>query len=105
MSVVLRAGEWLSPPLTVAVRARDRLRGLQPRSEGWALLLRGSSVHGIGMKESLWAVGLDHAGKVTSIRLLQPGRVMFFSTAHWILELPATSIPPPMGAILCGTRR
>ncbi len=104
MPIILRAGKWSSPPVLVAIGAHERWRGLRPRSEGRGLLLHGSSVHAIGMQESLWVAGLSPTGAVADIRLLRPGRVVFLSGAHRVLELPATAMPPPMGAVLVAGR-
>ena len=64
------------------------------------MLLRGSSVHSFGMHESLWIVALDESASVTSVRLLQPGRVVWMQGASWLLELPASMSPPGIGSHL-----
>jgi hypothetical protein len=60
----------------------------------------GSSVHGFGMREALWAVGLDEAGRVTEIQLLLPWRQVRLSGVRAVLELPAEIDPPPIGGSL-----
>jgi len=97
MPVHFRAGDWVSPPTVVAAGFIERLRGLRPRSDGQALLLRGKSVHGIGMKESLWVVALDVSGVVLEVRLLRPRRIVRVAEASWLLEMAATLEPPPTG--------
>lgn len=100
VSLFLQTGSWSSPPTVVATRFQERLRGLRPRSDGRALLLKGSSVHSIGMQESLWVIGMDQAGTVIDIRFLRPGGVTILSGACWLLELPAMTMPPPVGSTL-----
>ena len=100
MPLEFQVGSWSSPPTIVATRFWERWRGLRPRSACRALLLKGSSVHGFGMKESLWAIGLDHADVVMAISFLPPGRYTRVPGAIWILEMSATCMPPPIGSTL-----
>ena len=103
VSVVLVSGTWASPLVLIADSRRARRRGLRPKSQGRAILLGGSTVHGFGMQESLWAVGIDDAGRVTEVRLLRPRRIVRLRGAHSVLELPAWGAPPPAGARLSVT--
>ncbi|NNC92158.1 MAG: hypothetical protein HKN80_06665 [Acidimicrobiia bacterium] len=100
MTTRLRVGLWVSPPVILAVGFIERLRGLRPHSDGRALLLRGRSVHSIGMKESLWVVGLDREGVAIETRLLRPGRFRRIRRAIWMLEFSAAEPPPPIGSTL-----
>ena len=68
------------------------------------MLFRTSSVHGIGMRESLWAVGLDAEMTVVAVRRLEPGRVVRIARATWILETPMDHAPPAVGDRLVRTR-
>ena len=60
--------------------------------------MQGSAVHGFGMRESLWAVGVDAGGRVTDIRWLQPRRMVTLARARLVLELPGSVAPPSVGA-------
>ena len=51
-------------------------------------------MHSFGMRESVWVVALDAAGATLGVRLLLPGRVLWWRQATWLLELPATEPPP-----------
>ncbi len=96
----LQVEGWSSPPTIVATGFHERWRGLRPSTNGRALLLHGSAVHGVSMQEALWVVGLDQDATVIDIRLLQPGRLVRVSGASWLLEMAATEEPPPFGATL-----
>jgi hypothetical protein len=61
------------------------------------MLFRGSSVHGIGMKEPLWAVGLDAARRVLAVRRLAPYRAVWIRGVDYIIELPIEDEPPAIG--------
>lgn len=61
------------------------------------MLFRTSSVHGIGMREPLWAVGLDAEMTVIAVRRLDPGRIVWIRGARWILEMPIDQEPPAVG--------
>ena len=104
MSIIVRAEAWVSPPVTVATCFRDRWRGLRPHSQGRALLLKGYSVHGIGMREALWAIGLDQVSTVVEVCLLLPYRVVRIPQATWLLEMAAIETPPPIGSKLTPVR-
>ncbi len=80
----------------VARRFLDRLRGLLGRRGG--LLLAGRSVHGVGMRRSLWAVGLSADGTVVAVSRLAPWRVVSFRRpVVAVLELPLDVDPPRLG--------
>jgi hypothetical protein len=89
---------WSSGPVRVAVGPLERTRGLIPGTT-LGLLLRGRSVHGIGMAHPLLVVGL--AGRrVTSVGLLAPGGLVIDRTATAVLELPPWRDAPPTGETL-----
>ena len=94
----LSCGGWSSGPIAVAVGPLPRLRGLVPRSDH-GLLLRASSVHGIGMAHPLLVVGLV-GRRVGSVRILPPGGVVTDRSATAVVELPAWRDGPPVGAVL-----
>ena len=77
-----------------------RWRGMRPTSRGRSMIFRGSSVHGFGMKESLWAVGLDAGNVVVGVRRLDPLRIVRIRRAVRILEIPADQMPPAIGEVL-----
>lgn len=90
--------------VAVARTFRERARGLVGRGGG--LLLPGRSVHGIGMRRPVWAVGLDGAGMVVAVALLRPGRVVTFPRpVVAVLELPASAVPPRPGDTVGGAAR
>jgi len=76
----------------------DRLLGSTFRRE--PVLIRGSGVHSLWMRRRLWAVGLDGSMKVVAVKVLAPFRVIWLPGARWVLELPDTHTPPPVGALV-----
>lgn len=90
---------WSSPPVWVARTFRQQWKGLTPRAAGQGMLIRGRSVHGFGMRESLLVVGLDDRRCVIGSRILFPRRVVWIRRAKHILELEV-GLPPPQGAVL-----
>lgn len=91
---------WRSGPLLVARGCRRRHRGLRPRPAGRGLVLRTRSVHGLGMREALRVVSIDHAGRVRRVEVLSPGGLFFDQGARWVIELPLSRPPPPVGVRL-----
>ena len=89
---------WRCAPLTVAVTARQRRRGLRPRPLGRRLLLRTRSVHGLGLVEDLAVVGIGRDHRVCAVRVLRPGRIVMIARCRWILELPIDHPTPDVGA-------
>jgi hypothetical protein len=57
-------------------------------------------VHSFGMRAPLLVLTLDGEGRVRRGVLLRPGRVLVDRGAAWILELPASVRPPPVGTVL-----
>lgn len=91
---------WRSGPLLVARSRRQRRRGLRPRPAGRGLLLRARSVHSFGMHEALGLVSLDGAGRVRRVGVLSPGGLFWDQGACWVIELPLSRPPPPVGVTL-----
>lgn len=92
----LRGGKgWESGPVVVAASGWRRLRGLLPTSDH-GLLLRATSVHGVGMTHPVWAIGLD--GRVViGVVVLAVGAFRRHPRATAILELPLWRDPPELG--------
>ena len=78
----------------------ERLRGLMGRSSESALLLRGGSVHSVGLRRGLTVIALDAEFRVLAIRPLPPGSMCAVRGARWMLEVPASAELPPVGAAL-----
>jgi hypothetical protein len=100
----LTCGSWESGPVRLAAGFLDRWRGLRPRPRTCGLLLRARSVHGIGMREDLWAVGISSAGVVLTVKRLRAGSIAILPGATWVLELPLGRRPPPPGSALSWDR-
>jgi hypothetical protein len=77
----------------------ERLFGLR-RSTSGGLLMKTKSVHGFGMIDAFLAVSLDRDFRVIESRVVNPGRIVWFGSATYVLELPANVEPPPMGATI-----
>ena len=77
-----------------------RWRGLRHSPDGAALLLRAGSVHGFGMDRPILVVGLDRRFTVVGVSKLVPNRIVRMRGARWIVELPETATPPPVGTRL-----
>ena len=92
----------LGPHVDVAVAETfwERLRGVIGRSHTTALLLPTRSIHSIGVRRTLTVVALDAEFRVLAARRLKPGSVYAVAGARWMLELPGTLEPPPMGTTL-----
>ena len=84
-------------PVIKADTFRLRRRGLSPRPNGRRMLFEANSVHGFGMREAVWAVGLTRDGEVIEVSRLEPRRLVWLRGAHWILELPIDEEPPRPG--------
>lgn len=98
-------GRWSFEPVVVAATRLQRFRGLRPRSAGRGLMLRGTSVHGFGMREALMVVFLDPGGMVLGVERLLPGSLVRYGGATWVLELPPDSPIPQPGTTLEILRR
>lgn len=98
--VTLVSPRWRRSAVVVAAGTTARWRGLRPAPSGRALLVKGSSVHGFGMREPLWVAALDRSGCVIDTNVLLPGRILLERRAAWLLELPVIEDPPPVGARL-----
>lgn len=94
-------------PVLYADRFVDRLRGLVGMPPTTAMIIPGRSVHGCGLRRSLWAVGVGGNGLVRSVTRLRPFGLRVDPGARWLLELPWEDRPPPPGsrvAFLLGCR-
>ena len=77
----------------------DRAFGLVGRP-GRALIIDRRAIHGMGLATPVTAVGIDRDHRVIGHRTLRPWRLLNWSDAQSILELPASVVPPPVGAEL-----
>jgi hypothetical protein len=84
----------------VAERFLERWRGLRPRPDGRSMIVPGASVHAFGMKDPVWAVGLDASDLVIDVRFLRPGTVVWIRGAKKVLEIPASARPPEVGDVV-----
>ena len=64
------------------------------------MIIPGASVHAFGMREPVWAVGLDASDVVIDVRLLAPGTVVWIRGAAKILETPVSTTPPEVGDVV-----
>lgn len=69
---------------------------------GSGLIIRGRSVHGVGLSAPLLVIGLDHNDRVVHVARLEPGRVVACRQAVAMLELRIAVSAPSVGA---GLRR
>lgn len=95
-----RCDGWASGPVLIARTFRERMKGLIPATAGHGMLIRGRSVHGLGMREPLLAIGLDRERRVVGVRTLLPRHVVLIRSARHIMELPIGTLPPPRGVVL-----
>lgn len=95
-----RADEWKSGPVMIAASFVERWRGLRGAESEAAILLRTSSVHGVGMGRPFRAVGLSENYTVLDTRLVAQGRFARFRKCKWVLEIPADVRPPKPGQTL-----
>ena len=98
--VRLAWGSWRTPDLIVADGFWGRVHGIARAGPGMGVLIRTSSVHGIGLREPLATIGITDAGLVVGAKALLPGRVVWFRRAEWVAEIPRASMLPPLGASL-----
>jgi hypothetical protein len=96
----LRTASWSSGPVLLAITFRERRRGLCPRPAGRSMLIRGNSVHGIGMEEPLTVIGIDPGGRVVGVRRLRPRTLVVMPGARWLLEQPVELPAPRRGEVL-----
>lgn len=99
-AVTVAGREWRREGVLAVYSRRLRRRGLRPRACGRAILMCGSSVHGFGMRESLGVAAIRGDGRVVSVAVLRPGRVLSFPGSTWILELPPGEPLPAPGVQL-----
>ncbi len=80
-----------------AIRFHERLLGRRAPGCLDTLLMETSSVHTVGLKESISVVGLDGNLVVVAARILKPNRVAWFRKARHILEMPGSAAMPRVG--------
>jgi hypothetical protein len=98
--VELSCAGWRSGPVLRAHAFWERLRGLIARPPDTAMLIRTRSVHGLGMTRPCRILALDARCRVLAVSVLRPGRMVSVRGASWMLELPMSIPPPPIGAVL-----
>lgn len=99
-TVEFHGAGWRSGAVLVAETFWERLRGLIARPPDTAMLVPGRSVHGFGMRRPCQVVAIDRDGVVVSSTILRPGTVVRVPAARWMLELPTSAPPPPVGGVL-----
>lgn len=87
-------GGWTHTPTVLAASHRIRRVGLRPLSCGLGLVIRASSVHGIGMVEDLTLIGVSADGVVVRCATLSRGSIVCMPDARFVIELPG-HIPGP----------
>ncbi len=91
---------WSSGPVHEATSFWSRWKGIRGVPGGSGLIIRGRSVHGIGLSDPLLVVGLDENDRVVHVARLEPGRVVGCRRAAAMLELQLGVPAPPLGARL-----
>lgn len=99
-TVVLKSSDWTSGPVGSAETFLERWRGLKALPAGSSLLVRASSVHGLGIREPFQALGLTADMEVAALRVVAPRRVANFPGCAWVLELPLGASTPAIGSHL-----
>ena len=67
----------------------DALMGIHAvSSDIEAIVIGGSSVHGLTLQKPIWVFGLGPSGEGTGGRLLRPRRIVRFAGATQVVELP-----------------
>ncbi len=95
--IELQAPGWSSGPVLLARTVLQRWRGMRSVPLVNGVLLRTRSVHGFGLRDPIWAIGLTEAGTVRGAAVLSPGGLVLDRDAEWFLELPLTCRPPQPG--------
>lgn len=98
--VTLVTEGWASGRVFAAGSFLEKWRGVKGLPEGSRLILAARSVHGFGLKGPLLVAAMDDDMRVTDVQVLEPGRVLTFPRARFILEMPIEGDPPPVGAML-----
>jgi hypothetical protein len=99
VEAIIRGDGW-ARRARVARGFRERLVGLRDPQGADSLLLKARSVHGFGMSHPLNVVALGPGLEVLDVRRLRPNRVVTVPAATYLLEIPETVAPPPVGARL-----
>jgi len=98
--VTLVTEGWASDHVFEARSFLQRWRGLKGLPDGSRLLLAARSVHGFGLRGPHLVAAIGGDMKVSEVRVLEPGRVLSFPRARFILEMPMDGTPPPVGSML-----
>ena len=97
--VTLSSAGWQLERVAVPLSFSGRLRGLRRRRVD-AVLLPSASAHTYGMRIPIRMVPVGSDGTVHRSSVVPPRAIRRFRDASWILELPASAVPPPRGARL-----
>lgn len=95
--VNLSASGWRLDGVAIPSTFTGRLRGLGLRHVR-AVLLHAGSAHTFGMRLPIRMVPVGADGRAHRSSLVPPRSVRRFPGAAWILEMPASFVPPPRGA-------
>lgn len=99
-SISLVAEDWTAHDVGRARTFRDRWRGLKRTGRHRALLIPTWSVQGFGLRSPVLTVGISTSMRVTSVRLLRPGRILYFPGARFVVELPPDAEAPRIGSVV-----
>ncbi len=88
---------WAAGPVDHGTGCRLRWKGLRGADHDHGLLLRTRSIHGFGLRGSLWAIALGPDLLVRSVGLLQRRGLVVDPAASWFLEIPCSWEPPVPG--------
>ena len=75
----------------VAERFIERWRGLRPRPDGRSMIIPGASVHAFGMREPVWAVGLDASDVVIERSRIHDNTYGCYGYGARIAAIPSVS--------------
>ena len=75
----------------------DRLLGVWRAPGDSVVVLPASSVHSFGRRQDLEVAGLDRGMRVTSVKTLQPNRIVVMPRARMVIEMPAGGPLPAVG--------
>ena len=98
--VTLVTEGWASYRVFAARSFLEKWRGVKGLPDGSRLLLATRSVHGFGLKSPLLVAAIGGDMKVSDVQVLEPGRVLFYPRARFILEMPIDGTLPPVGSVL-----
>ncbi len=96
-SVRLVGEDWTGAPAQIATSPLDHWRGIRGVAEGFALVLRRTAVHTIGLPEPLRGAGVDSSGTVLIVKAMRPNRFFYFPATAYVVEFPMGIQPPRTG--------